>query len=54
MMMVSNASRAVLFASGKGGSGKSTLCAGVAAALAGMGKKVIALDADFGMRNLDI
>ena len=46
--------RAILFASGKGGSGKSTLCAGVAAALAGLGKTVIALDADFGMRNLDI
>ena len=41
-------------ASGKGGSGKSTLCAGLASALALLGKRVIALDADFGMRNLDI
>ena len=41
-------------ASGKGGSGKSTLCAGLASALALSGKRVIALDADFGMRNLDI
>ena len=54
MTMETNLPRAILFASGKGGSGKSTLCAGVASALAGMGKKVIALDADFGMRNLDI
>ena len=47
-------SRAYLFASGKGGSGKSTLCAGVAAALALSGKRVIAWDADLLMRNLDI
>lgn len=45
---------AYVVASGKGGSGKSTLCAGLAAALALSGKRVIALDADFGMRNLDI
>lgn len=43
-----------VIASGKGGSGKSTLCAGLASALALLGKRVIALDADFGMRNLDI
>ena len=54
MMTGTNTPRAILFASGKGGSGKSTLCAGVAAALASLGKTVIALDADFGMRNLDI
>ena len=47
-------SKAYLFASGKGGSGKSTLCAGVAAALALSGKRVIAWDADLLMRNLDI
>ncbi|MBR4866089.1 MAG: P-loop NTPase [Clostridia bacterium] len=45
---------AYVVASGKGGSGKSTLCAGLASALALSGKRVIALDADFGMRNLDI
>ena len=45
---------AYVVASGKGGSGKSTLCAGLAASLALSGKRVIALDADFGMRNLDI
>ena len=47
-------SRAYLFASGKGGSGKSTLCAGIASALALSGKRVIAWDADLLMRNLDI
>ncbi len=46
--------KAYLFASGKGGSGKSTLCAGIAAALALSGRKVIAWDADLLMRNLDI
>ena len=47
-------SRAYLFASGKGGSGKSTLSAGIAAALAMSGKRVVAWDADLLMRNLDI
>ena len=46
--------RAYLFASGKGGSGKSTLCAGIAAALALSGRRVVAWDADLLMRNLDI
>lgn len=46
--------RSYLFASGKGGSGKSTLCAGIAAALALSGRRVIAWDADLLMRNLDI
>lgn len=43
-----------VIASGKGGSGKSTLCAGLSAAIALSGRRVIAMDADFGMRNLDI
>lgn len=40
--------------SGKGGAGKTTLCANIAFALAGIGKKVIAIDANVGLKNLDI
>lgn len=40
--------------SGKGGTGKTTVCAGVATALAQMGEKVLCIDCDIGLRNLDI
>lgn len=40
--------------SGKGGTGKTTLCAGVASCLAAEGKRVLCIDADVGLRNLDI
>ena len=40
--------------SGKGGTGKTSLCAGVACALASEGQKVLCIDADVGLRNLDI
>ncbi len=40
--------------SGKGGTGKTTLCAGVALALAEAGQNVLCIDADAGLRNLDI
>lgn len=41
-------------ASGKGGVGKSTVVAGLCAALCQMGVSVLALDCDAGMRNLDL
>ena len=44
----------IAFVSGKGGTGKTTVCAGVATALAMSGKKVLCMDCDVGLRNLDI
>lgn len=40
--------------SGKGGTGKTSVCAGVASAMALMGEKVLCIDCDVGLRNLDI
>ena len=40
--------------SGKGGTGKTSVCAGIAAALAEEGRKILAIDCDIGLRNLDI
>ena len=40
--------------SGKGGTGKTSLCAGLAAALARQGKRVLCVDCDVGLRNLDL
>lgn len=40
--------------SGKGGTGKTSVCAGVATALADAGMKVLCIDCDIGLRNLDI
>ncbi len=42
------------FLSGKGGTGKTTVCAGTATALAASGAKVLCIDCDVGLRNLDI
>lgn len=42
------------FVSGKGGTGKTSVCAGIAAALAEEGKQVLCIDCDVGLRNLDI
>ena len=40
--------------SGKGGTGKTSVCAAVSTALAQMGHKVLAIDCDMGLQNLDI
>lgn len=42
------------FISGKGGTGKTTLCAAVAGSLAKLEKRVLCIDLDVGLRNLDI
>ena len=45
---------AIAVASGKGGVGKTTACACLSAALCRENKKVLAIDCDFGLRNLDL
>lgn len=44
----------VAFASGKGGVGKTTLTANIGVALANLGKSVLLIDLDIGLRNLDL
>lgn len=46
--------RIIMIASGKGGTGKSTVASLCAQALAGEGKKVLAVELDAGLRSLDI
>lgn len=46
--------RIIVVTSGKGGVGKTTTTANLAVALARAGKKVLAVDADIGLRNLDV
>ena len=45
---------AVMFTSGKGGTGKTSLAAGVASCRAALGKRVLCIDLDIGLRNLDL
>lgn len=47
-------SEALVITSGKGGVGKSTIAANLAMALSESGQKVVIIDADTGLRNLDV
>lgn len=44
----------ITITSGKGGTGKTSITGGVAASLALMGRRVLCIDMDVGLRNLDI
>lgn len=44
----------IVVTSGKGGTGKTSLAGGVASCLAALGKQVLCIDMDIGLRNLDI
>ncbi len=46
--------KVIVVTSGKGGVGKTTVTASVGAALASMGKRVVVVDMDIGLRNLDV
>ncbi|MEK6220618.1 MAG: septum site-determining protein MinD [Chloroflexota bacterium] len=48
------AGKVITITSGKGGVGKTTATANIGAALAAIGKKVVCIDADIGLRNLDV
>ena len=52
--MTSIAARTIAITSGKGGVGKTCVAANLACALARDGKRVLVLDADLGLANLDI
>lgn len=47
-------SECIVVTSGKGGVGKTTTSANIGTGLAMLGKKVVLLDADIGLRNLDV
>jgi septum site-determining protein MinD len=48
------AGRVITVTSGKGGVGKTTATANLAVALAQLGQRVVAVDGDIGLRNLDV
>lgn len=52
--MSENNTRVIVITSGKGGVGKTTTTANIGVALSNMGEKVALLDADIGLRNLDL
>ena len=47
-------SEVIVVTSGKGGVGKTTTTANVGAGLASLGQKVVLIDTDIGLRNLDV
>jgi septum site-determining protein MinD len=49
-----NNARVIVITSGKGGVGKTTTTANIGMALASLGEKVALVDADIGLRNLDL
>lgn len=46
--------KVVTITSGKGGVGKTTITANLGSALASLGQRVVCIDADIGLRNLDV
>ncbi|HLA99223.1 MAG TPA: P-loop NTPase [Anaerolineales bacterium] len=48
------AGKVITVTSGKGGVGKTTATANLGVALASEGEKVVCVDADIGLRNLDV
>ena len=50
----SNVSRVIVITSGKGGVGKTTATANLGMSIARLGYKVTLIDADIGLRNLDL
>ena len=46
--------KVIVVTSGKGGVGKTTTTANMGAALAKLGEKVVVIDVDVGLRNLDV
>jgi septum site-determining protein MinD len=48
------AARVLTISSGKGGVGKTTAVANIAVALASLGQRVVCVDGDIGLRNLDV
>lgn len=47
-------STAIVITSGKGGTGKTSLTGGVGSCMAALGKRVLCIDMDVGLRNLDL
>jgi septum site-determining protein MinD len=54
MPQIVRKNRVITVTSGKGGVGKTTTTANLGVSLARMGKKVVLIDADIGLRNLDV
>ena len=53
-MASNNLPRVIAVTSGKGGVGKTNLAGNMAVALSRMGKRVVIIDADVGLANIDI